>query len=62
MHESLLRRMAAIILGLEFALHNDVEMFLYVEQDALVFGRRHRGEDKGALRRKDLVFRSQQDG
>lgn len=48
--------MAAIILGLEFALHNDVEMFLYVEQDALVFGSDIVERTKNALRRKDLVF------
>ena len=54
--------MAAIILGLEFALHNDVEMFLYVEQDALVFGSDIVERTKNALRRKDLVFRCQQMG
>ncbi len=48
--------MAAIILGLEFALHNDVEMFLYVEQDALVFGDSIIEKTKNALRRNDLVF------
>ncbi len=48
--------MAAIIMGLEFALHNDVEMFLYVEQDALVFGDSIIDKTKNALRRKDLVF------
>jgi hypothetical protein len=48
--------MAAIILGLEFALHNDVEMFLYVEQDALVFGDTIVEKTKNALRRRDLVF------
>jgi len=48
--------MAAIILGLEFALHNDVEMFLYVEQDALIFGDKVVERTKSALRRKDLVF------
>jgi hypothetical protein len=50
--------MAAIIMGLEFALHNDVEMFLYVEQDALVFGDAIVEKTKDALRRKDLVFGS----
>jgi hypothetical protein len=50
--------MAAIIMGLEFALHNDVEMFLYVEQDALVFGDAIVEKTKNALRRKDLVFGS----
>jgi hypothetical protein len=50
--------MAAIILGLEFALHNDVELFLYVEQDALVYGDAIVDKTKNALRRKDLVFGS----
>ena len=50
--------MAAIIMGLEFALHNDVEMLLYVEQDALVFGDAIVEKTKNALRRKDLVFGS----
>jgi hypothetical protein len=48
--------MAAITMGLEFALHNDVEMFLYVEQDALLYGDRLVEKTKNALRRKDLVF------
>ncbi|MDP8984902.1 MAG: hypothetical protein M3N97_07605 [Pseudomonadota bacterium] len=48
--------MASVILGLEFALHNDVDMFLYVEQDALVFGDSIVAKTKSALRRKDLVF------
>ncbi len=48
--------MAAIMLGLEFALHNDVELFLYVEQDALVFGKPILERTKNALRRRDLVF------
>jgi hypothetical protein len=48
--------MAAIILGLEFALHNDVDMFVYVEQDALLFGDKMVEKTKSALRRKDLVF------
>ncbi|MDB6083583.1 MAG: hypothetical protein JWN43_1464 [Gammaproteobacteria bacterium] len=48
--------MAAIILGLEFALHNDVEMFMYVEQDSLLFGDSMVEKTKNALRRKDLVF------
>jgi hypothetical protein len=50
--------MASVIMGLEFALHNDVEMFLYVEQDALVFGDAIVEKTKSALRRKDLVFGS----
>jgi hypothetical protein len=48
--------MAAMLLGLEFALHNDVELFLYVEQDALIFGESILEKTKNALRRKDLVF------
>jgi hypothetical protein len=48
--------MAAIILGLEYALHNDVDMVLYVEQDALVYGDRIVEKTKNALRRRDLVF------
>jgi hypothetical protein len=48
--------MAAIIMGLEFALHNDVEMMLYIEQDALVYGKAIIEKTKAALRRRDLVF------
>lgn len=48
--------MAAIILGLEFALHNDVDMMIYVEQDALVYGADLVPKIKNALRRNDLVF------
>jgi hypothetical protein len=48
--------MAGVILGLEFALLNGVDMFLYVEQDALVFGAGIVEKTKNALRRKDLVF------
>ncbi len=48
--------MAGVIMGLEFALHNDVDMVLYVEQDALVFGDAIVEKTKNALRRKDLVF------
>jgi hypothetical protein len=48
--------MAAMLMGLEFALHNDVEMFLYIEQDALLYGDAIVEKTKRALRRKDLVF------
>jgi hypothetical protein len=48
--------MAAVILGLEFALHSDVDMVLYVEQDALVFGQQIVEKVKNALRRRDFVF------
>ena len=50
--------MAGVILGLEFALLNDVDMFLYVEQDALVFGDAIVEKTKNALRRRNLVFGS----
>jgi hypothetical protein len=50
--------MAGVLMGLEFALHNDVDMFLYVEQDALVFGDAIVERTKSALRRRDLVFGS----
>jgi hypothetical protein len=48
--------MAAIILGLEYALHNDVDLMIYLEQDALVYGGQIVPRIKQALRRKDLVF------
>ena len=48
--------MASVILGLEYALHSDVEMVLYVEQDALCYGDDIVLKVKGALRKKDLVF------
>jgi len=48
--------MAAIISGLEFALFNDVDMVLYIEQDALVYGAGIVEKVKNTLRRKDLVF------
>jgi len=47
---------AGIILGLEFALNNDVDMFLYVEQDVLLYGTGIVDKIKSALRRRDLVF------
>jgi len=50
--------MAGAIMGLEFALHNDIEMFLYIEQDALIFGDAIIDKTKNALRSKDLVFGS----
>lgn len=50
--------MASVILGLEFALHNDVDLFLYVEQDALIYGDGFVEKIKERLRRKDLVFGS----
>ena len=48
--------MGAIIMGLEFALHSNVDMMLYIEQDALVYGDAIVEKTKSALRRKDLVF------
>jgi hypothetical protein len=48
--------MAAIIIGLEFALHNDVDFFIYVEQDALVYGADFVKKIKHQLLRDDLVF------
>ena len=50
--------MAGVVLGLEFALLNDVEMVIYVEQDALAFGESIVERTKSALRRRDLVFGS----
>jgi hypothetical protein len=47
---------AGIIMGLEYALNCDVDMFLYVEQDVLVYGDGIVEKTKSALRRKDLVF------
>jgi hypothetical protein len=50
--------MAAVLMGLEFALHNGVDMVVHVEQDALVYGDRIIEKTKSALRRSDLVFGS----
>lgn len=50
--------MASVLLGLEFALHNGVDMVVYVEQDALVYGDRIIEQTKRALRRSDFVFGS----
>lgn len=47
--------MASVLLGLEFALHNDVDMVVYVEQDALVYGDRIIERTKRALERGDVV-------
>jgi hypothetical protein len=47
---------AGMILGLEYALACGVEMFLYVEQDVLVYGDAIIKKTQNALRRKDLVF------
>jgi hypothetical protein len=48
--------MAAMILGLDFALHNDVDFFLYVEQDALVYGKGFIEKIKQQLLKSDFVF------
>ncbi len=48
--------MASVLLGLEFALHSGVDMVVYVEQDALVYGDRIIERTKRALLRSDLVF------
>jgi hypothetical protein len=47
---------AGIILGLEYALHCGVDMFLYVEQDVLVYGHDIIDRTQDALRSSDLVF------
>jgi hypothetical protein len=54
--------MSSVILGMEFALQNDVGMVLYVEQDALVFGEHIVARTKNALRSHDLVFGGRQAG
>jgi len=48
--------MAAIILGMEYALHNDVDLFLYIEQDALMYGSGIEEKIKKCLTKHDLVF------
>lgn len=48
--------MASVLLGLEHAMLSDVDMYLYVEQDALIFGKDIIERIKNSLRRKDLVF------
>lgn len=48
--------MASVILGLEYALLNDVDFFLYVEQDALVYGDGFVEKIKTRLLKNDLVF------
>jgi hypothetical protein len=48
--------MASVILGLEYALHNDVELFIYIEQDALIYGKDLIKKIKQCLKEKDLVF------
>jgi hypothetical protein len=50
--------MASVLMGLEFALNNGVDMVVYVEQDALLYGNRIIDKTKRALVRKDFVFGS----
>jgi hypothetical protein len=50
--------MAAVLMGLEFALHNGVDMVIHVEQDALVYGDRIVERTKHALLHRDFVFGS----
>lgn len=48
--------MAAIIIGLEYALHNDVDYIIYVEQDALIYGDKFVEIIKNQLLKSDYVF------
>lgn len=48
--------MASILVGLEFSLLNDVDFFLYVEQDALVYGKGFVEKIKQKLLTNDFVF------
>jgi hypothetical protein len=50
--------MAAIIIGMEFALHNDVDYFLYIEQDALIYGNDFVKKIKERLKFNDMIFGS----
>lgn len=50
--------MASVILGMEFAMHNDAEFFLYVEQDALIYGDRFIPIIKKMLMKNDVIFGS----
>ena len=49
---------ASVLVGLEYALTNDLDYFLYVEQDALVFGDRFVERIEDLLRRHRFVFGS----
>ena len=49
---------ASVLVGLEYALANDLDHFLYIEQDALVFGERFLDRIKDLLRRHQFVFGS----
>jgi hypothetical protein len=48
--------MASVILGLEYALLNDVDFFLYIEQDALTYGKDFVKKIKQSLLKSDFVF------
>lgn len=48
--------MASVIVGLEFALLNDVDFFLYIEQDALTYGKGFVERIKQSLLTSDFVF------
>lgn len=48
--------MASVIIGLEYALLNDVDFFLYIEQDALTYGEDFVERIKQCLRKSDFVF------
>jgi hypothetical protein len=48
--------MASVIVGLEFALLNDVDYFLYIEQDALIYGKGFLEGIKKSLLKSDYVF------
>lgn len=51
---------ASVLVGLEYALTNDLDYFLYVEQDALVFGDGFVDRIEDLLRRHRFVFGSGQ--
>lgn len=48
--------MASVLLGVEYALLNGLDYFLYVEQDALLFGKQLTAEVEQLLRRHRFVF------
>lgn len=48
--------MASVVIGLEYALLNDVEFFLYIEQDALTYGKGFVDKIKQSLLKSDFVF------
>ena len=50
--------MASVILGLEYALLNGIEYFLYVEQDALVYGKKFIEQIEKKLIKNKYVFGS----